>query len=114
MTVNGDMLQKTMDNGDSTRNFVGRQFWDKMANNGKIFYTNASSLAIPAGTVQVFKEIEHIAMNLETIFLNFGVQQTVMKAKAPRFLYKTSLPSARGSGILKNGRHLTCDKISFN
>jgi hypothetical protein len=57
-TVNGDMLQKTMGNGDSTRNFVGWQFWDKMANNGKIFYTNASSLAMPAGTVQVFKEIE--------------------------------------------------------
>jgi len=63
-TVNGDMLQKTMDNGDSRRNFVGRQFWDKMANNGKIFYTNASSLAIPAGTVHAgarlfsFKEIE--------------------------------------------------------
>ncbi len=51
-TVNGDMLQKTMGNGDSSRNFVGWQFWDKMANNGKIFYTNASSLAIPAGTVQ--------------------------------------------------------------
>ncbi len=48
--VNGDMLQKTMGNGDSSRNFVGWQFWDKMANNGKIFYTNASSLAIPAGT----------------------------------------------------------------
>jgi hypothetical protein len=49
-TVNGDMLQKAMGNGDSARNFVGRQFWDKMANNGKIFYTNASSLAMPAGT----------------------------------------------------------------
>jgi hypothetical protein len=56
--VNGDMLEKTMGNGDSSRHFVGGQFWNKMANNGKIFYTNASSLAIPAGTVQVFKEIE--------------------------------------------------------
>jgi hypothetical protein len=43
--VNGDMLQKTMGNGD--------KFWDKIANNGKIFYTNASSLTITAGTVQV-------------------------------------------------------------
>jgi hypothetical protein len=41
-TVNGDMLEKTMGNGE--------KFWDKMANNGKIFYTNASSLAMPAGT----------------------------------------------------------------
>ncbi len=49
-TVNGDMLQKTMGNGD--------KFWDKIANNDKIFYTNASSLAIPAGTVQVLKEFE--------------------------------------------------------
>jgi hypothetical protein len=70
-TVNCDMLQNG--NGDNSRNFVGGQFWDKMANNGKIFYTNASSLALPAGTVQVFINLvsrkSNLAMNLANLLV---------------------------------------------